>query len=310
MAQSKRVILLYGRTRSGKTSQIGELAKSVRIKLGKKSLIYSIDKGGLGPIAPHIKAGIIDVVTIDNTDPWIFMNKACQGLVRATNSTGWVPAKLEDYGLIAFESLTGFSDAFMASLAEKAAGGLNVGGAANVNFTVSDGTESLKIGGNNMGHYNVVQTRILDEFWKSQRLNVPNILWTASATRDEDPNASGKVIGPAVAGKALTSELPRHCDLCFRIDCLPAAAGKPERHILYMGNSVDLAAGNATSLGNTRVPMDSDPIPATIEPASIVKALELIENAEKQAEAKMLKEIQAEMNKIQLGNHPKLVSNG
>jgi len=300
MAQAKRVILLYGRTRSGKTSQIGELAKDVRIKLGKKSLVYTIDKGGLGPIAPHIKAGIIDVISIENTDPWIFMNKASQGLVRGVDGKGWVPAKLEDYGMIAFESLTGFSDAFMNSLAEKAAQGVNIGGQANVNFLVTDGTESLKIGGSNMGHYNVVQTRILTEFWTSQKLNVPFILWTASATRDEDPNATGKVIGPAVAGKALTSELPRHCDLCFRIDCLPAQAGKEERHILYLGNSLDLAAGNATSLGNTRVPMGAKALPATIEPASLVKALELIETAEKEAEVKVMNEIKEGMKTIRL----------
>ena len=151
-----------------------------------------------------------------------------------------------------------------------------------------------------MGHYNVVQTRILTEFWTSKKLNVPFILWTASATRDEDPNATGKVIGPAVAGKALTSELPRHCDLCFRIDCLPAQAGKEERHILYLGNSLDLAAGNATSLGNTRVPMGAKALPATIEPASLVKALELIETAEKEAEVKVMNEIKEGMKTIRL----------
>ncbi len=288
---TKRVILLYGRTRAGKTSQIGELAKYVRMKLGKKTLLYSIDKGGLGPINPYIKANVIDAVTQDGTDPWIFMNKAAQGHVRKADGKGWEPAKLEDYGLVAFESLTGFSDAFMMDLAAKSANGLNVGGSANVNFTVSDGTESLKIGGSNMGHYNVVQTRILDEFLKSQKLNVPFILWTASATRDEDPNASGKVIGPAVAGKALTSELPRHCDLCFRIDCTPAQGAKPEEHILYMGNSVDLAAGNATSLGNTRVPMGAPDLPAIIKPASVVEALKKIEEAENLAEAAILKEL-------------------
>ena len=297
MVQAKRVILLYGRTRSGKTSQIGEMAKMVRIKLGKKSLVYTIDKGGLGPITPHVKAGIIDVVNIDNTDPWIFMNKAATGMMRDKDGK-WVKANLDDYGMIAFESLTGFSDAFMNSLAEKAAQGVNIGGQANVNFLVQDGTESLKIGGSNMGHYNVVQTRILTEFWASQKLNVPFILWTASATRDEDPNASGKVIGPAVAGKALTSELPRHCDLCFRIDCTPAQGGKEEEHILYLGNSLDLAAGNATSLGNTRVPMGAKALPATIKPASLVKALELIEAAEKEAEDKVMNEIKEGMRTI------------
>jgi hypothetical protein len=291
----KRVILLYGRTRAGKTAQIGELAEHVMATLGKKSLVYTIDKGGTGPLIPYMELGLIDLVCIDETDPWHFMNRVSNVFVRDEKGK-WVKADLSNYGMIGNESLTGFSDAFMASLAEKSAGGLNVGGAANVNFVVNDGTDSMKIGGNNMGHYNVVQTQLLKEFWNSQRLDVPFIVWTASSTRDDDVNSSGKVIGPAVAGKALTSELPRHCDLCFRIDCTPAQSGKPERHILYLGNSVDMAAGNATSLGNTRIPLGGPELPATIEPASLVKALKLIEEAEKKAKEvieKRLKEAQS-----------------
>lgn len=293
----KRVILLYGRTRSGKSTQLGELSKFVEARTGKKSLVYSVDKGGIGPIRPFINLGLIDLVLIEDSDPWIFMNKAAKGQVRGKDGK-WIPADLSKYGMIGFESLTGFSDLFMNDLANKSAQNINIGGQANVSFVVSDAQESMKIGGSNMGHYNVVQTRILDEFWRSQKLNVPYILWTASATRDEDPNSSGKVIGPAVAGKALTSELPRHCDLCFRIDCVPAQGGKPERHILYMGNSVDLAAGNATSLGNTRVPLGAPPIPATIEPASLVQAIELIEKAEQEAEKVIMKEREANKGKL------------
>lgn len=290
----KRVILLYGRTRSGKSTQIGEMAEYVQGKMGKKTLVYSVDKGGVGPIRPHVGMGLIDLCLIEETDPWIFMNKASKGLVRGKDGK-WTPANLSDYGMVAFESLTGFSDLFMNDLAAKSAQNVNIGGQAGVSFVVTDSVtnESMKIGGSNMAHYNVVQTRILDEFWRSQRLNAPYIMWTASATRDEDPNSSGKVIGPAVAGKALTSELPRHADLCFRIDCVPAQAGKPERHILYLGNSVDLAAGNATSLGNTRVPMGAKDLPPTIEPASLVKALELIEAAEKEAEGVIKQKMEA-----------------
>lgn len=274
--------MMYGRTRSGKTSQVGELAEHVKINLGKKTLVYTIDKGGYAPIEPYVNLGIVDIVSQGETSPWLFLRKAATAQIRDKGGK-WVPAKLDDYGLIAIESFTGFSDALMNDLAAKAAEGINIGGAANVNFTINSDGETFKIGGSNMAHYGIVQTRMLDEFWRSQKLNVPFLMWTASASKEEDQNAGGKVIGPAGPGKALTPEIPRHCDLCFRIDCLPAQNGKDEEHVIYLGNSVDLNAGNAVSLGNTRVPLGAK-LPATVRPASIVKVLQLIDAATIEAE--------------------------
>ena len=287
----KRTVLLYGRSRAGKTALLAELAEWLKKLTGKKSLLNYIDKGGLGPIIPLIELGVVDLNEQLATDPWIFMNKVSTGQVR-DSSGKWVKADLSQYAMIANESMTGFSDAFMNSLAQKSADGINIGGAANVGFTVVDGTDSLKVGGNNMGHYNVVQNRILDEVWRSQKLDVPYVVWTASASRDEDPNSSGKVIGPAIAGKALTAEMLRQFDLTFRVDCTPATAQKGEEHILYLGNSVDLASGNAVSLGNTRVPMGASPLPANIKPASLVGAIQLIEKAEKEAKEVIKKRLE------------------
>lgn len=290
MAQRRRTILMYARSRGGKTTLIGELAEHLMTTTGKPSLVNSIDRGGVGPLVPYIELGIIQLNEQLGTDPWVFMNKCAKGEVRDDKGK-WVKADLSKYAMIANESLTGFSDAFMNDLALKAAQGTNIGGQANIGFTASGDGETLKIGGNNMGHYNVVQNRILDEVWRSQRLEVPYIVWTAGVSRDEDPNASGKVIGPAVAGKALTAEMPRHFDLTFRLDCIPAQQGKPERHVLYLGNSVDIAAGGAVSLGNTRVPLGAPELPNSIEPASLVKALSLIDDAETKAREVIQKRI-------------------
>jgi hypothetical protein len=288
----KRTILIYGRSRAGKTALLGELAQYLKLKTGLKTLVYWIDKGGLGPIMPQIDLGVIDLVLQEETSPWLFMNKASTGQVRDSKTGKWVKADMSQYAMAGFESMTGFSDAFMNDLADQSARGVNIGGAANVSMTINSDGESLKIGGNNMGHYNVVQNRILDEVWRSQKLPVPYIYWTASLSRDEDPNASGKVLGPAIAGKAMTAEMLRQFDLTFRADCLPAQAGKNERHILYLGNSVDLAAGNAVTLGNTRVPMGAKELPNSIEPASLVKALGLIEAAEEEAKEIIKKQLE------------------
>jgi hypothetical protein len=284
----KRTILMYGRTRSGKTSQIAELAEWVYSTLKLKTLIYSIDAGGTAPLGPVIDNNIVDLVLQGETNPWMFLSKVSRGQVRRDGK--WVPADLAQYGLIAIESFTGFGDAVMIDMATQAGNGINIGGQANVSFNVQSDGETLKIGGSNMAHYNVAQTRLLDEFLRSQKLNVPLILWTASASKEEDGNFGGKVIGPAGPGKALTAELPRHCDLCFRIDCSPSKQGVEEKHTIYLGNSVDVNAGNATSLGNTRVPLGAK-LPPTVEPASIVKVLKLIEDAEAQAKDEMKKRL-------------------
>lgn len=283
--------MLYGRSRSGKTSQVAELVEYVKVKLGLKSLIYSIDAGGIGPLEPVLDLGLADLVQQGETNPWMFLSKVARGQVR-DSSGKWVPADLTKYGLIAIESFAGFGDALMINLAEQAAQGINIGGSANVNFKVISDGETLSVGGSNMAHYGITQTRLLDEFLRSQKLNVPLILWTSSASKEEDGNFGGKVIGPGGPGKALTAEIPRHCDLCIPIDCTPAKGNEKEKHIMYLGNSVDINAGNALRLGNTRIPLGVE-LPATVEPASIVKVLELIAKAEIDAKEVLRKRVEA-----------------
>jgi len=86
------------------------------------------------------------------------------------------------------------------------------------------------------------------------------------------------VLGPDVIGKALTEEVPRWFSYTIRLDVLPAASGKPERHLLYLGTHADVSSGNATALGNIRQPLDAPALKQiVIEPANIVQALAAIE---------------------------------
>jgi hypothetical protein len=258
------------------------LAEHVKKTTGKNTRLYTADRGGVDPIRPYIDLGIIEVIEQGETPIWIFLNKAVNGFVR--NEQGkWVPGKNNEIGLFAFESMTAVADALMADMAKKAGENVNIGGGANVAFKVFGDGEQLQVSGSNMAHYGVAQSRITEEVWQSQKLPGQYVLWTASVSKDDDQASSGKVLGPAVCGKALTSEIPRWFNLTFRIDCLPAQQGKPERHILYLGNNLDIGAGNAVGLGNTRTPLDSDPLPTSIEPASLVRALSLIDSASSQA---------------------------
>lgn len=173
-------------------------------------------------------------------------------------------------------------------MAEMAGKGINIGGGSNINFNIEGDGEKLKVSGSNMAHYGVAQDRMTSEIWKSQKLPGDFLIWTSSVSKDEDINAAGKIIGPDVIGKALTTETPRWFDLTYRIDVLPASGVTPERHVLYLGNHVDVGAGGAAGLGNIRMPLDADPIKqVSIEPASIKVALELVEKGSQTALAKL-----------------------
>lgn len=282
---SKKTILLYGRSGAGKSAQIGELAEHVYKTSGKKTRLYTSDRGGTDTILPYLKLGIIEAIEMLDTDPWLFLNKAVRGYVRDVNGK-WIldTAKNTEIGMFAFESMRAFAEALMTNMATKAGQGQNIGGGANVSFTVTSEGESLKVSGTNMAMFGIAQNRMTEEIWQSQKLDAQFIVWSSTVSKDDDTMASGKVLGPDVIGKALTNEVPRWFSLTFRLDVLPAQQGKPERHILYLGNHVDVGAGNAAGLGNVRLPLDSGGLAQnTVEPASIVKALEIVDTGSNKA---------------------------
>lgn len=289
---------MYGRTNSGKTAQIGELAEYVMKTSGKKTRLYTADRGGLDTILPYVEEGIIEPYEIGDHDPWHFLNHACSG--HSKDSAGnWIAGANEHIGCYAFESLRSFAESLMESMKVQAASGTNIGGGANISFTVAEGNEKLKISGSNMAHFGVAQSRMTEEVWRSQKLNADYIVWTSSVSKDEDTTSAGKVLGPDVIGKALTAEVPRWFNYTFRLDVEPAKMGQPERHVLYLGNHIDVGAGGAAGLGNIRMPLDGkQPEKNFIEPASIVKALQIIEGGQKQAREAIRKRLQLSMTSL------------
>lgn len=282
-------ILLYGRTNSGKSAQIGVLAEHVKKTLGKRTRLYTADKGGMNPILPHISLGIIEPIEIDKTDPWMFLNKAVKGMVR-DKAGKWIQGDLSDVGFVAFEGLRSFAEELLMWQADKAGEGVNIGGGSNVSFEVKSDGETLKVGGGNQTHYKVVQDRMTKEIWASLKLDVPYLMWTSSVSKEDSSLAAGKILGPDVIGKALTEEVPRWFTYTYRIDVKPAAQGQPEKHMIYIGSSVDVAAGNATALGNARLPLDAPKIKTNvIEPADIVQAMSACEGGMEDATAALAK---------------------
>ena len=285
-------ILLYARTGSGKTTQIGRLAEDVNITSNKITRLYTADRGGLDTIQPYIDLGIIEVEAYDGTDPWIWLNRVVRGQVKRNGKWALDKAANAKVGLMAFESAHAIANLLKLDMERKAAQGINIGGDTNTSFDVTDGTEKFKIGTTKgFQKFSIPQARIWEEIMESHRLDTDYVLWTAGLNKgDDDINAAAKIIGPDILGNALTPKLPMDFHYTFRMDVIPGKGEAAPRHVLYLGTQQDVNAGNATALGNIRRPLDAEPLKSYIvEPADLAKALKLVRHDAKADATKKIK---------------------
>jgi hypothetical protein len=110
------------------------------------------------------------------------------------------------YGLYVYEGLTVMSDYLMGDVEGGLAFRMAKGEILNNDdsFKFTDG--GLKVGGNARTHYGLVQRRIPHMLRENARVPVFKI-WTAHEQRAEDKTSSETIIGPDVAGKAITSKI-------------------------------------------------------------------------------------------------------
>lgn len=280
-------VLLYGPTGSGKSTQLGLLAEEVFVSTGLKTRVYTADFGGTDTIAPYIDLGVIELIELGSSDPWIFVNKAVRGFVRDNNGK-WVLDKTRNagIGMFCFESAHGIANLLKLDMERKAGTGISVGGDTNTSFQIQGDGETIKIG-SSKGYqkYAIPQGQILEAIYESFKLPCQYVVWTAGVSKDEDDVTTSKIVGPDVIGRALTGILPKDFNYCFRLGVVPAQGAKQEEHILYLGTHTDPQAGGATALGNIRRPLDAKAlIELTIRPANLVKALKVVkEDAKSQA---------------------------
>jgi hypothetical protein len=279
MAYEGFTLGLYGDTGSGKTAQIGELAKHVRKSRGKNLLLHSSDMGGFDTIKPLVRAGVVTVNQFkpESDDPWIYVNDAVTGA-----------GLTDDIGAVAFDGGTSLSQALLTACSHST---FQIGQQRTQTFKVT-GTagKNLNVSINNEAHYGVVQGFMLDAIWKSTWLTRRGIdvLWTFLVHRGEEQDRT-PILGPKLAGKALTAQVPTWFRYFFRIDSIPQAEGAP-RHVLYTSEHSELA-GLGHSFGNARQPLDAEALPSEIEPASITRALELVQEGQDSADEKLRVEL-------------------
>lgn len=273
-------IALYGDTGTGKTTQIGEYAKWRMKEATKTTCLVTADLGGYQTLNPHVSLGFVRPIPILNgaDDPWVEINDAVEG--RFLEPTD---------GVVAFDSGTSMGEKLLSAITKDPR---QIGQQKTQRFTVAskDG-RALQVGANNESHYGLVQGFLLDAIWRSTFLveKGVDVIWTFSLDRSEKTDAIG-VVGPKLAGHALTASIPKWFLYTFRLVSTPVA-GAPPRHSLYLQEQPDLG-GVGMSFANARYPLDAEvPLPAVVEPASVVEALRLIQDGERQAKEAIMREV-------------------
>lgn len=284
MTQPGRTIALYADSGAGKTTQEGELFKFHFKRTRQKSVLYTSDMGGYDSIAPLERLGVMMVDKLqEGEDPWGWINRATHGL-----APDGKPYK--DIASYAFDSGTSMSEILLGSCADLSAEGQDIGGRPAPKFKVKtvDGMV-LKIGSNVDSHYNVVQGYMLKKIWNSTYLTESgaDVLWSFAVHRGENA-AENQILGPKLAGKALTAAIPKWFNYTFRIAAIPVLDG-PTRHVLYLQEQPE---GNSLTFGNARYPLAAaTPLPVSIEPANLMEALELIEAGQQEADDALREEL-------------------
>ncbi len=276
-----RTIALYGDTGSGKTTQIGELAKEIYRRTQRKTRLVTSDPGGYESIKHLEEAGIVEVRSLDPTiDAW-----------------GWTIEQAEDsneeIGLYAFDGGSSQSALLMAACKQLSAEGLDIGGRPAPKFVVNKGKENERVLGSNVdSHYMTVQSHMRDVIWRSTWLTktaeAPDVLWTFLVRRGENEEES-TILGPELAGKALTGQVPTWFNYCFRLVADAQFEGAPV-HRIYLTPKAEMSG--SMSFGNSRYPLGvEESLPEYIEPASLVEALNMVESAKEEA----LQNVRAEL---------------
>lgn len=286
-------ILLYGGTGSGKTTQLGVLAERVWKESKRRTRVYTADLGGYRTLEPYVKLGLMEVFTPPPGMTWQWIRYTTQGYVPDEAGQKWVaPAQQPDFGKIGawcFEGFTSYCDLMMTDMAVRAEKGQNVGGAAPV--MVEEGT--VKVGGNNQAHYGMAQGAVMRGYQASTRLPGRYLVWTALSKRASDEESATPLLGPQLAGKALTDNAPAWFTYTFHLVRLPGdpVTKREDEHRLYLKAHKDLTVPGALAIGNERRPLDAPRVKEYVSPADLHVALNLVEEGIEQATAAIEKRL-------------------
>lgn len=218
------LICEYGSSGAGKTAEILRLAKFVYARTGKKLRLASCDGGGWKPLESAIKANLIEAWSVSAIEnPRSVLRKLSQGfwpevtnkngqlglVLRAPSSKTW-----DDVGALAIEGLTSIANIIMRDALnnQRKVAGDDPQAQFSEKVTVAgvDGkelTQEEKYSFASRGNYNDAQRSVYDIITNYRSLPVMYVYTSALETRGEEEDTRKSIVGPAVIGKAVTSQV-------------------------------------------------------------------------------------------------------
>lgn len=222
------LILVYGGTGSFKTAQLLFLAKYAYKAWGKTTRLASCDGGGWKPLEPAVDAKLIEAWGVSSLEnPRSVLRKLSQGFWPKPSTTNGVTklvlandmAELKaKIGVIGLEGLTSVSNIIMRDALNKqlVVSGDQRGEKGAIQFdetiTTLDAagkelTSKEKYSFATQGNYNDAQRATFDFCTNLRSLPIPLVYLTALEARGEEEDTRKTIIGPAVIGKAMTSQV-------------------------------------------------------------------------------------------------------
>lgn len=254
---AKWIDCYYGQSGTGKSESIAALIKRLYKETGKKARVLIGDGSG-ATYAALVGAGIVEMADYTIRDwPLSTLDLFCQGFWPAdpedpkSKMLPITPEKFSSIGLYAVEGLSVGAGYIMGDkkggLAERSARGEKIGQDSPIQIIDQERNASgqliagsgpgLSFGGNPLAHFGVAQKRMLGFVEKSKALPGSWVIWTAHERSAEDKVSNQKLIGPEVAGGALTANLSRYFNNTLHFGTAEKTAKAQDAHT---GKQVDI----------------------------------------------------------------------
>jgi hypothetical protein len=249
----------YGQSGTGKSESVAAVIKRIYLETGKTFRILVGDGSG-ATYAALVGAGLAEIIDYTTRDwPLSTLSQLCEGwwpLDPADPKSpmkAMTPEKFASLGGYAIEGLSVGANYIMgdrkggfaarAALGEKIAGDspvqlIDLERDPNTQLTKPGTGPGLAFGGVTLGGYGHAQRRMLGFIEKSKGL--PGwVIWTAHERAGEDKVSNQKLIGPEVAGGALTASLSRYFNNTLHFATAEKTAKEKDDHTQKLVDVID-----------------------------------------------------------------------